>query len=136
MVERQAHEEQTRVSAQQAAEKSRQEALECENMASIREREYRQVEQVVGQVLTQNHRIYDVDCFIQAVEQARISVRYPQKGKLVFQLAGSSHTFNDKDLKPGGQEFKVLFGEQVQANKQQWHREQARERSNDREMGD
>lgn len=136
IAEQQAREQQARVAEQQAVEKVRQEAVRQENVAKARVQEQGQIEHVTREILTKNPHIFNLDHFTKAAERAGITVQNPQKGQLVLQVKGSEHEFKHQELKPGGEDFSVLFQRQVKGNHERWDREQAMTRNNDREMGD
>lgn len=136
IAEQEAREQQARLAEQQAAEKVRQEAIRQENAAKVRVQEHVQIEQVTREILTKNPYIFDVAQFIKAAERAGITVQNPQEGQLVLRIAGSEHEFKHQELKPGGEEFRAVYQREVKGNHERWDREQAKNRSNDREMGD
>jgi hypothetical protein len=95
-----------------------------------------QIEHVTREILTKNPHIFNLDHFTKAAERAGITVQNPEKGQLVLQVKGSEHEFKHQELKLGGEDFSTLFQRQVKSNHERWDREQARNRSQDREMGD
>jgi hypothetical protein len=136
LAEQQAREAQTRLAEQQAAEKARQEVLNREDAAKQREQEHARIEHTVGRLLTEYPHIYDLETFTNAAQRAGITVQHPERNQLVLRLVDSAHEFRHQELKPNGQEFGPLLNTQVRANNERWEQDQARGRSNDREMGD
>ena len=93
----------------------------------VRENERQRIEEVSNQILRTNPHIYGLKYFVQIAEREGIKVENPEKGSLVLSIAGSTNQFSHKDLKPGGEEFGIVFNQSVTANNARFDREQEKE---------